>query len=273
MEALSWKNSKGMYLYAHHWKVEQAKAVIALVHGQGEHIHRYDHLAAWYNKRDIAVMGFDQQGYGQSEGKKGHAADLDAYLDDIELLLERVRTAYPGVPVFLYGHSMGGNLALNYVLRRRPELQGLIVTGPWIRLAFETPAIKVAVGRMLRRFLPALTMPTGLAAHFISRDPEVVHAYKKDPFVHGKVSASAGIALLEGADWLNRYSGPISVPALLLHGDADRLTSAPATRELAARLTGDVTFREWPGLYHELHNEPEQEQVFGEEYQWMIQRM
>jgi alpha-beta hydrolase superfamily lysophospholipase len=269
MESLTWKNAEGLQLYAHHWKVDHPKAVIALVHGQGEHIRRYDHLAAWFNARDIAVVGFDHQGYGQSEGKKGHARNLDAYLNDIGLLLENVKGFYPEAPVFLYGHSMGGNLVLNYVLRRKPAIKGMIVTGPWIRLAFETPALKVAVGRMLRRFMPGLTMPTGLAAHFISRDPGVVHAYKNDPHVHGKVSAAAGIALLEGANWIDHYKGDISVPALLLHGGADRLTSAPATRELATRLSGNITHKEWAGLYHEIHNEPEKDQVFAFIYQWM----
>lgn len=270
MEELTWKNAEGISLHAVHWPVDGPKAVIALVHGQGEHIGRYHHLARWFNARGVAVLGFDQQGHGKSGGKRGHVAHLDAYLDDIGLLLGEARRLYPGLPLFLYGHSMGGNLTLNYVLRRRPDgLAGLIATGPWIRLAFEAPALKVAAGRLLRRLMPTISLPTGLAAHFLSHDTAVVQAYKTDPFVHDQLSAAAGLALLEGGAWLDGYAGNSPVPLLLMHGGADKITSAPATRALAGRLQGDVTFREWADLYHEIHNEKEQEQVFDFTIAWM----
>lgn len=273
MEDFSLKNAAGLSLYAVHWPVEKPKAVIALVHGQGEHIGRYGHLARWFNARGVAVLGLDHQGHGKSSGKRGHAASLAAYLDDIGLLLEETRRLYPGVPLFLYGHSMGGNLGLNYVLRRRPEgLAGVVITGPWIRLAFEAPALKVAFGRLLRRFMPTLTLPTGLAAHFLSHEPAVVKSYKNDPLVHDQLSAAAGLALLEGGAWLDAYAGDSPAPLLLMHGSGDKITSAPATRALADRMHGDVTYREWPDLYHEIHNEKEQEQVFAVTLEWMEQR-
>ncbi|MCC7466462.1 MAG: alpha/beta fold hydrolase, partial [Saprospiraceae bacterium] len=139
MHKLFWTNAQGLQLFAAHWPVSSPRAVIALVHGQGEHIARYDQMARWYNQHEIAVLGFDQQGYGRSEGKRGHAPSLDALLDDIGLLLEKTREQYPDLPLFLYGHSMGGGLCLNYTTRRDPDLTGLIATGPWIRLAFEAP--------------------------------------------------------------------------------------------------------------------------------------
>lgn len=271
MEKLHWKNAQGLALFAASWPVEKPRAVIALIHGQGEHIGRFDHLAKWFNRHQIAVLGFDHQGYGRSEGKRGHAKNLEVLLDDIGLLLEKTREMYPKTPLFLYGHSMGGGLALNYVTRRSPELTGLIVTGPWIRLAFEAPAFKVVAGKILRWFMPTLTLPTGLAAHFISHDEAVVSAYKNDPLVHDKLSAAAGIALLEGAKWLENWSGEFKMPVLLQHGGDDKITSAAATRQFGERVHGVVTHREWPGLYHEIHNEVEKEQVFEYTLQWMDQ--
>lgn len=265
----SWKNAQGQDLYAVHWAVNEPIAVIALVHGQGEHIGRYPHLAAWYNARKVAVIGFDQQGYGRSEGGRGHADNLEVLLDDIGLLLEKTRAAYPHTPLFLYGHSMGGNLVLNYTLRREAAFSGLIATSPWIRLAFEAPTLKVLAGKVLRRFMPALSLPTGLAAHFISRDPVVVSAYKNDPLVHSRLSAAAGISLMEAAAWLNAYSGPMPVRTLLQHGTGDRIISPAATREFAQRVTGDVMHVEWPGGYHELHNEPEKLAFFERTLLWM----
>jgi alpha-beta hydrolase superfamily lysophospholipase len=269
MTELSWQNAQGLDLYAIHWAVSNPIAVIALVHGQGEHIGRYQHMASWYNSRRIAVLAFDQQGYGQSEGKRGHADDVEVLLNDIGLLLDKTRAAYPTIPLFLYGHSMGGNLVLNYALQRHPALTGLIATSPWIRLAFEAPAVKVMVGRLLRRFMPDLSLPTGLAAHFLSRDPEVVKAYKNDPLVHSRLSASAGIALMESAQWLNAYAGPIHVPTLLQHGTGDKIISPAATREFYGRVTGDVTHHEWPGGYHEMHNEPEKLAFFEDTFTWI----
>ena len=270
MQDLHWKNAEGLQIFARNWPVDLPKAVIALVHGQGEHLGRYDHVAHWFNAHGFAVTLYDQQGHGQSEGTRGHAASIEVLLDDLGQFLEKTKDLYPGLPVFLYGHSMGGNVALNYVLRRKPDLKGIITTGPWIRLAFEAPALKVAAGYLLKRFMPNLTLPNGVHAKFVSRDPEVVKKYVNDPLVHARVSAAGGIALLEGAGWLNKYSGPMPIPALLMHGGADRLTSAPATREFSTRVTGDVTFQEWPGLYHEIHNEKEQEAVFEAVLKWIM---
>lgn len=271
MNELSWNNAEGLRLHAVHWPANDARAVILLIHGQGEHIGRYAHVAQWYNARSIAVVGYDQQGYGRSEGRRGHAKNLDALLNDVGQALDETRRLYPGVPLFLYGHSMGGNVVLNFLFRRRPAVSGVVATGPWVRLAFQAPALKVVAGRFLRHVLPNLRLPNGLAVHFLSHDPDVVAAYQRDPQVHNLLSAGAGIALLEGANWLDRYTGDTPVPLLLMHGGADKITSAPATRELAARLTGGVIHREWPDLYHEIHNEPEKEEVFAFTLAWMEQ--
>lgn len=273
MNVLSLQNKENLRLHLAEWPVEQPRAVIALLHGQGEHIGRYVHLATWYNRHGVAVIGLDLQGYGRSEGRRGHTRDLDALFDDIGLLLDETRRRYPATPLFLYGHSMGGNLTLHYTARHQPALQGLIATSPWIRLAFEAPVLKVMAGRLLRRFLPTLTLPTGLTARFISQDEAVVHAYKTDPLVHDQLSAAAGIVLLESAAWLNQYTGAFPVPLLLLHGTGDKIISAAATREFAGRISGDVTHQEWLGLYHELHNEREQEEVFAFTLGWMEKRL
>ena len=269
MNELSWKNAQGLDLFAAEWPVKKPVAVLALIHGQGEHIGRYKRLAEWYNQHGIAVIGYDHQGYGRSAGKRGHAKNLQVLLDDIGLLLDEARARYPGVPLFLYGHSMGGGLALNYVARRNPEIAGLIATGPWIRLAFEAPGVKVIAGKILRKFMPTLSLPTGLAAHFLSHDSAVVKAYQEDPLVHDQLSAGAGISLMEGAEWLNRFSGAFSIPVLLMHGGDDKITSPAATRDFSGRVKGDVSHREWPGLYHEIHQEKEQEEVFAHTLDWM----
>ncbi|MCB0542606.1 MAG: lysophospholipase [Saprospiraceae bacterium] len=269
MNALSWKNSEGMQIHAAEWPVENPRAVIALVHGQSEHIGRYRHLAEWFNAHGVALVGFDQQGYGKSDGKRGHVRSLEVLLDDIGQLLEETENRYRGIPLFLYGHSMGGNLALNFALRRAPALSGIIATGPWIRLAFPAPGLKILAAKVLKKITPALTLPTGLAAHFLSRDEKVVKAYQDDPLVHGQLSVIAGLELLEGASWLDRFSGTVESPLLLMHGGGDKITSAEATKAFSDRVSGEVTHREWDDLYHEIHNEAEQDQVFEYILSWM----
>jgi alpha-beta hydrolase superfamily lysophospholipase len=266
------KNAKGLQLYKRSWPIDQPQAVMALFHGQGEHIGRYDHVAAWFNAQGIAVFGMDHQGHGKSDGSRGHAANLQVLLDDIQAHVTELRAAYPDTPLFVYAHSMGGQLLLNTALRGMLDnlnVRGLITTGPWIRLAFEAPAIKILAGKLLKSILPGLTMPTGLTAKYVSRDPAEVQKYLNDPLNHGKVSAAGGMALLEGADYLNKYRGNIPFPMLIMHGTADKLTSQPASKEFADRLVGDVTYRAWDGLYHEIHNEKERELVFQAVLEWI----
>jgi len=117
--------------------------------------------------------------------------------------------------------------------------------------------------------MPTLTLPTGLAVKFLSRDEEVVQAYNNDPLVHNQLSAAEGIALLEAANWLDSWSGVFSIPVLLMHGGGDKITSPVATKEFFGRVAGEVTHQEWPGLYHEIHNEKEKKEVFGFTLAWM----
>ncbi len=270
---LTWQNAAGLNLHVNHWPIESPRAVIALVHGHGEHTGRYGHFAAWYNAHGVAVIGYDQQGHGKTEGPRGHAKNADAMVDDIGLLLRETRQRYPGVPVFLYGHSMGGCLSLTYTLRHKPVIAGLIVTGPQIRLAFQPSPLKITAGKWLRSIVPTLALATGLPVKNLSQDPAVVQAYINDPLVHDKLSAAAGISILETAAWLNTYKGVTNIPMLLQHGEADLVTSAPATKELADRLNGDVTYYGWPGLYHEIHNEPSQKEIFAATLAWMEPRL
>jgi alpha-beta hydrolase superfamily lysophospholipase len=270
------KEGNEQQIYTRSWPLENPRIAIALVHGQGEHIGRYDHLAAWFNAKGVAVYGYDQQGHGKSGGKRGHATDLDSMITDYAAHVQRVRAMHPDIPVFGYAHSMGGQIALNAALKGHLapyQISGLVATSPWVRLAFEAPAIKIFVGKLLKSILPGFTLPTGLAAGFVSRDPEVVKRYINDPLNHGKVSAAGGMALLEGADYLNTYQGAVPFPILIMHGTADKLTSQKASEELAARLSGDVTYRAWAGFYHELHNEKEQNEVFEVALAWLEEKV
>jgi alpha-beta hydrolase superfamily lysophospholipase len=167
---------------------------------------------------------------------------------------------------------MGGNLALNYALRRRPQLSGLIATGPWLRAAFDPPAWRVKIGRVLHTVAPGLPQPSGLDVTAVSRDAAVVRAYRDDPLNHDKISLRVYFSCYAAGLWALERAAEFPLPLLLMHGGADRLTSAAASREFAERVNGDCTFKLWDGLYHEIHNEPEQQQVFAAITAWLKER-
>ncbi len=125
---------------------ENLKAVILFVHGIGEHVHRYDHWAALFNKEGIGFVGVDLPGHGRSDGKRGHIKSYALLEEMIDILLKSCSQTFPGIPIYIYGHSLGGGIVLDYILRRNPEVKGAIVTSPYLRLAFEPPKIKLLTG-------------------------------------------------------------------------------------------------------------------------------
>ncbi len=265
----NWTNDNGNTVYAVEWPVENARAVMGLIHGLGEHCRRYDEMAAWYNEQGVAVVGYDRQGFGRSEGQKGYAEHYKEYVDEISRLLVTCENRYPDLPVYLYGHSMGGQLLLRYLVRRNPQISGAIISAPHIRTAFKPNPVLVGLGKLLRNFYPTFTQENQLDTSLLSRTPEVRAAYEADPYVHAKITSRTGIDMLENAAELDQFSGGMKVPTLLMHGEADGMTSLAGSRDFAQRNPNNLTFKPWPGLYHELHHEPERKQVHAYVLNWM----
>ena len=268
-----WKTEDDLQLYGQGWqhKTEHG-AVVCLVHGLGEHSGRYDHLAAHLNQAGYSLLAFDLRGHGKSQGPRGYAPGFGAFFEDISHLLEEAAKRYPNCPCFLYGHSMGGSLVTGYVLRRRPQLAGVIATGPAFRPAFEPPPWKITLGKILYNVWPSLSMANEINRKGLSRDPEVVRAYTSDPLVHDRITARLGIDLLKNGLWAMEHAGELPIPSLLMHGAADPITSAQASRDFAARAGERCTLKIWEGLYHEIHNEPEKEEVFAYLLEWVKSR-
>jgi alpha-beta hydrolase superfamily lysophospholipase len=158
---------------------------------------------------------------------------------------------------------------LFYSLRRKPRLAGVIASAPSLRLAFKPPAWKTTMGRLLYNLMPAFSMPSGLETAALSHDLSVVDAYVHDPLVHNRVSARLGIGTIDVGEWILAHASEFSLPLLVFIGSQDRLTSADASREVAAKVPGDCTFKLWDGLYHETHNEPQKAEVLGFMIQWI----
>lgn len=262
-------NSVGTELFFRTSIPAQFDAVVCLVHGLGEHSGRYVHVAKFLNSRGFAVVAFDQQGHGKTTGKRGHCGGLGTMLDDVNLLLDQARKLAPEKPLFLYGHSMGGNLVLNFLLKRKPQLAGVIATGPWIRLPKPPSGLLISLAKLVKPIWPSMTQPNHLDLSGLSRDPRVAEALRDDPLAHDRISVRMGLDLIEGSKFIDSFSGKVQCPVLLMHGSEDPITSPGGTERFAGRAKGDVTMRSWNGLRHEIHNEPEQETVLNFASDWM----
>jgi acylglycerol lipase len=264
------RSKDGLQLYVQGWEPGgSVHAVICLLHGLGEHSGRFDHLARFLLLSGYAVISFDLRGHGKSEGIRGHFPSIDAVMHDIDALIITARKRYPSVPVFLYGHSLGGILALHYVLRFKPELAGVVVSSPGLRTSLENQKAKIALARLLVKIAPSMTLPTGLDARSLSRDARVVRNYIQDPLVHDRASSAFAVTVLQAIKWTYQHASEFQLPLLLMHGTADRLAFCQGSQEFAAYVQGDLTLKLWDSFFHELHNEPENGEVFAYILQWL----
>ncbi|WP_219834017.1 alpha/beta hydrolase [Paenibacillus sp. R14(2021)] len=265
----------GSQRYATEWKpAEEApfRGVIAIVHGMGEHIGRYRHVADMFTAAGYAVFGFDQVGHGQTEGKRGHTGSYDMLLDGVDAMLAEAKHSYPHVPVFVYGHSMGGNVTLNYVLRRKPDIAGAIVTGPWLRLAFNPPTLQLVIARIVNRLFPAYTNKRPMNGDHLTSDPVMIKRYQEDPLGHGSITARYFLSVQSAGQWALKHASEWRVPLLLMHGGTDKVTSLTASKQFADMVGAPCTFMEWTGLKHELHNELDRDEVFDVMRDWLKER-
>lgn len=263
----------GITFHVQGWEPDaNPKAVVALVHGLGDHSGRYLHVGKTLTSAGYALIGFDLRGHGRSGGARGHFPSLEAVMGDIRQFFRLLSGRYPGVSQFLYGHSLGGLLVLAYTLQYGADLKGVIATGPGLRSALQEQKAKVAMVKMLGSLTPTTIIKSDLEVAAISHDPTVVQAYKDDPLVHDRVSLGFGKAGLSAVDLCFDRARGFKPPLLLMHGKADRITF-PSGSEDFARLAGetnkDVTLKLWDGLYHEIHNEPEQGEVFKTMVEWL----
>ncbi len=257
-------------LYRQAWIPDgDVRAVVVIAHGVSEHSGRYRHVAAPLAAEGYAVHALDHRGHGRSEGARAFVERLGNVVADLHALVEATAATYEGLPVFLLGHSMGGLVAAHYALAHQESLSGLILSGPLAALEAASPLSRLAA-RMLSALTPRMGV-LGIDSALISRDPEVVRAYREDPLVfHGKLPARTVSELEQGVSALPRRVHAITVPTLIMYGSADGLCPPAGSIMLHERIGAhDKRMRVFDGLYHEIFNEPEQEQVISELQAWL----
>lgn len=248
------------------------RAALLFVHGLAEHSGRYRFPIEYFTPLGYACYGLDLRGHGRSEGVRVHVASFDDYAADLRLMLREMRERHPGLPIVLAGHSMGGLVVLRYLLHHSHEVQAAIVSSPLLAAhpSAKPPAHLVRVAKILSVLWPSLLFKTKLDATLVSKDPAVVEAYRQDPLVSNRVSARWFTAVLAAQADVFASTGNLRTPLLLMQSGADRLIDPGATARWAEQAAPElVSFYNWPGLYHEMWNEPERRQVFELMESWL----
>ena len=262
-------NACKQLFFRHYSANVQAKAVVALVHGYGEHSGRYSAWAERFTNRGVAFCSIDLPGHGLSSGKRGHFKSYDLVLKDIDVFLTKVNDIYPSIPIILYGHSMGGNIVINYALRRRRCFNMLIVTSPWLLLTTPIPSYLLKVVSLMSRLLPQFTVKSPLNAADLSGIPQVGKDYISDPLNHNRVSMRLLCQVIEHGKSVIGQVYKITVPVFLAHGTDDNITSYKASVEFVRNTSEFITLQLWEGMRHELHNDICQDKHFETIMQWI----
>lgn len=239
----------------YHFDIPEPQGCVVLVHGFGEHAGRYESgvvpalvQAGW------AVLTFDLVGHGYSGEKRGHCQGYAQLIGQVSAAFEKAGELYPGRPRVLYGHSLGGNLVLNAVLRGAVSPAGVIASSPYLCLAFRPPAWKLAAGKVLLRLAPWVTLPAGLDPSGISSQQEEVAAYREDPLIHDRVSPNYSLPVIAAGAWVLEHASQWDIPLLIAHGEDDPIIDPEGSRILHRRVAGSQLLL-LEGNRHELHHD------------------
>jgi alpha-beta hydrolase superfamily lysophospholipase len=267
----TFKGIRNASIYYQGWLPEgESTAVLLIVHGLAEHSGRYMNVVNHFVPLGYAVYGVDHVGHGKSSGTRVYVERFEDYTDTLKIYFDMVRHWQPEKPVFLVGHSMGGLIGAVYLLDHQAELTGAVLSGPAVKVHGSVSPAVIFVGKLISVLMPKLGL-IGLEAEGVSRDPAVVQAYVNDPLVcRGKVTARLSAELVKAVRLVTAEATKITLPILIVQGGADKLVDPKGAQMLYdAVSSADKTIKIYDGLYHEVFNEPEHDQVLGDIKAWL----
>jgi alpha-beta hydrolase superfamily lysophospholipase len=252
----------------------EPSAVIAVVHGYGDHGGRYVWFGEAMAARGLAVYVYDLRGHGQSSGTRGQVKRFDEYLGDTEVFLDEVRKLQPGEPLILLGHSMGGLICARLAEERAPDVRALVLSSPFLQLAEAVPPARVAAAKGLAVVWPNKDIGNTVRAAQLSHDKTVVDAYVTDRLVHHVAPARWAVETLAAQDAVMAAAERITLPLYVLYGKDDQVVDVAFIEALYARAASeDKNIRSYEGLYHECFNEVGREQVYDDLAAWLAPRV
>lgn len=262
----------GLSLFVRTWTPNNAKAVLVLVHGLGEHAGRYPHVTSAFYQRGFVVFGHDHRGNGRSAGKRGDFARFDQILTDLDQVVTLARQKHPNLPLVVFGHSLGGMYATHYLAHHQAKIDAAILSAPGYGPGPDLNPVTIRLAGVLARVAPGFTLSTGGNKNFrLSHDPEAKAAYEADSLRHEKATARYANTNLQKATEAETLLAKLTLPTLVLLAGEDTVVNRQAILNAVAGAGPNVTFRQYPGCYHEMHNElPELRQpVLAETVAWV----
>jgi acylglycerol lipase len=269
MDKFSWSYQKVRFTGTA-WLPLHFELVVVIVHGHGEHTGRYRKVAEFLNKEGYAVIGLDQYGHGRSDGARGASKGMEFCFNYLAAFLEFLQLTYQKKLV-LYGQCMGGSIVSGFVLKRQPVIEGVIISSPAL-LFPNMSVIKRTVVKVASMIVPDLRIKQRVKPDRLTHDSGVIVAFKKDVLNHSLMSIRLVWDMIRNGEWCIASAERLNTPALLIHGSEDAFTSVTGSRRFASVApAGLITYREWPGAYHELHNEGEKGEVLALVSTWIGQ--
>jgi alpha-beta hydrolase superfamily lysophospholipase len=279
LETFTFRGADGLSLFGRCWpaKVDPStspRAAVALVHGISEHSGRYDAVVNHLTESGFVVYAFDLRGHGESPGRRGHIDSWSQYRDDVKAYVEQVRTRDPGLPIFIYGHSLGALIVAEYVLYQPDGLAGVILSGIPLRPVGVAKPPLVLIAKALSRIWPTFSLSLGVRGERLSRDPERVRAYKDDPMIHHTATARWGTETLNAIGRVKSRMHEIKLPILIIHGGSDPVNSVEGGRDLYAAVSStDKEIKIYPGGMHEPHNDVNRGEAAADVEKWLTRQL
>lgn len=273
-EESSAKTPEGLTLYQQSWRGTDTKAAIVLVHGYAEHSGRYEHVAERFTQAGYSIHTYDLRGHGRSEGERVHVESLEEHTGDVERFVMSVRERENGVPTFLLGHSMGGAISARFLVDGDRGLRGAVLSAPALRRAGILGRPLEALFLFAAKRWPRMRFPR-LDNLKVSRHPEVVERYDSDPLIYREgMPFGTAASVVHAARHVDRESKALTLPMLIAHGTKDALVNPSASKRLHRRArSNDKTLKIYEGLFHEILNEPERDEVMQDMLDWLDARV
>ena len=250
------------------------KAILLVIHGLGEYCGRFTNHVNYFVPLGYAIYGLDHFGHGMSDGEREVVESFDDYTEPLTVYCQMIKDWHPDVPVFIFGHSMGGLITCSYLIDHQTDFKGAILSAPAIKVSDSISPVAIIMSRILSRITPKAGV-LSLNPTAISRDPDVVDSYIKDPLVfHGRTPARLAAEILKAMMRVSVEMEKIMLPLIIVQGSEDKLVDPQGAQLLYSKAhSRDKTIKVYDGLYHEIHNEPERSIMFKDVEDWLSARV
>lgn len=270
MQIDSFQTTDGEKIHTVKWLVDNPKAVILQVHGIGEHSGRYKHVAEYFNQHGYSMYSLDHRGHGKSTGERAEFDSFEPFINDLKQYFDIIRSESDGLPIYIYGHSMGSMISTLFTLKYQNELAGFISSGSPLQLDTSVPGFLIPIIRFLGRVVPNLRL-LGVENEALSSDPAVVADYVNDPLNNNKKSTLRVVRTFSiTGEQTRKRIHTLTLPLLAIHGEADRLTPKLGSEFLyQTASSSDKKLIIYPEMLHEIHNEFGKEKVLQDITDWL----